>query len=331
MSFKSFSPLADLSLNDIVSIARQGARLELINAHTPQQEAERKRLERIQRSAAWVQEAMLEIESAAQTGFEPPAYYGINTGFGDNAGRATFRNVDEAERLSRNILISHTVGVGDHLPEDVVRAALAIRIVGLSQGFSGVRIEVLNTLIEMLNRGVFPAVPSQGSLGASGDLAPLAHLFLPMSMPLPGEDTSIPGVTGYCYLDGKLVPGADGMADAGIPQVRLGAKEGLALTNGTAISLAIALLTLHDAWQVVAASQLSLAMTVDALRGFRDAFLPQINGLRSGDQAQVAAAILDHLRGSSLARGDESTDLDASDGPPQDPYCIRCAPAVLGA
>src|SRR5258707_5401851 len=144
MTVSSFSPLTDLSLEDIVTIARQDGRLQLIDSKTPRSDSERQRLGRIQRSAAWVQAAMREIESAAQTGIEPPAYYGINTGFGDNAGRATFRNVDESERLSRNILVSHTVGVGDHLPEDVVRAALAIRIVGLSRGYSGVRIDVLN-------------------------------------------------------------------------------------------------------------------------------------------------------------------------------------------
>ncbi len=327
----TFSPLADLSLDDVVAIARQGAQLEPIHERTPRNEAQRQRLDRIRRSAQWVQSAMREIESAAERGTEPPAYYGINTGFGDNAGRATFQHVDEAERLSRNILISHTVGVGEHLPEDVVRAALAIRVVGLSKGYSGVRIEVLNTLIEMLNRGVYPAVPSQGSLGASGDLAPLAHLFLPMSMPLPDEDTTVPGATGYCYLNWRIVTGAEAMAAAGIAQVRLGAKEGLALTNGTAITLALALLALHDASQIIRASQMSLAMSVDALRGFRDAFLPHINALRSPEQAQAARTILDHLRGSTLARGDVAIDLPASEGPPQDPYCIRCAPAVLGA
>src|SRR5258706_16151947 len=170
----------------------------------------------------------------------------MNPGFGRNAGRAIFTWVEQAERLSRNLLLSHTVGVGDPLPEDVVRAALLIRIVSLSRGYSGVRVEVINTLIEMLNRRVYPLVPAQGSLGASGDLAPLAHLVIPLSAPLPGEDTSQPGITGWCYLDGKIVSGAEAMAAAGISQIRLGAKEGVALINGTAISTAIAVLALHD-------------------------------------------------------------------------------------
>src|SRR5207244_2699021 len=145
----------------------------------------------------------------------------------------------------------------------------------------GVRIEVINTLIGMLSRHVYPAVPAQGSLGASGDLAPLAHLVIPLSAPLPGEDLTNPWLTGQCYLDGKLVSGAEAMAAAGIPQIRLGAKEGVALINGTAISAAIAVLALYDAQQLVAAAQLALAMTIEAMRGFRDAFLRHINRLCS--------------------------------------------------
>src|SRR5262249_40948689 len=146
------------------------------------------RMRRIERSSAWVQSAMREVEQAAEQGREPAAYYGINTGFGDNAGRSTFKRVEEAEYLSRKLLLSHCVGAGDHLPEDAVRAALLIRIVSLAHGYSGIRSAVINTLIEMLNRRVYPAVPSQGSLGASGDLAPLAHMVIPLSEPLSGED-----------------------------------------------------------------------------------------------------------------------------------------------
>src|SRR5262249_35391261 len=151
--------------------------------------------------------AMRQVEVSS----EPAAYYGINTGFGDNAGRATFKHVDEAEILSRKLLLSHTIGVGDPLPYDVVRAAFLIRIVSLARGYSGVRVELINTLIEMLKQGIYPVVPSQGSLGASGDLAPLAHLVIPLSRPLPGENLSQPGITGYCFLDGKIVSGLEAM------------------------------------------------------------------------------------------------------------------------
>ena len=327
----TYSALTDLSIADVIAVARGDGQilpLDEANANTP---SEQQRLHRVRQSVAWVQAAMVEVEAAASEGRVATAYYGINTGFGDNAGRATFTRVEQAERLSRNLLLSHTVGVGDPLPEDVVRAALLIRIVSLSRGYSGVRVEVINTLIEMLNRRVYPVVPAQGSLGASGDLAPLAHLVLPLSKPLPDEDTARPGVTGLCFLDGKQVSGAEAMQAVGIPQIQIGAKEGVALINGTAISTAVAVLALHDAKQIVKATQIALAMSVDALRGFRDAFLPYINELRSGDQAAAAATILSYLRGSTLARGDANVDLSSVDGPPQDPYSIRCGPVVLGA
>ena len=313
------SPFAPLTLPALLDIARDGAGMEPIR---PGQSA------RLERSAAWVAAA---VEQIAAGDAEPIPYYGINTGFGDNAGRAAFRRVEDAERLSRNLLLSHTTGVGEPLPEDVVRAALAIRITSLSRGYSGVRPLLINGLIEMLNRGVYPVVPAQGSLGASGDLAPLAHLVLPLSAPLPGEDPDRPGATGYCFLDGRRVTGAEAMRAAGIDPVRLGAKEGVALINGTAISAAIGALALHDARQVMTAAHLAAAMSADALRGFRDAFLPHANRLRSAYQAAAAATILHHLRGSTLIRGAAAVDLPATEGPPQDPYCLRCAPAVYGA
>jgi histidine ammonia-lyase len=221
--------------------------------------------------------------------------------------------------------------VGDPLALDVVRAALAIRIASLARGYSGVRPVVINTLIEMLNAGVFPVVPAQGSLGASGDLAPLAHMVLPLSAPLPGEDPATPGATGWCFLNGAVVTGAEAMRAAGLEQVTLGAKEGVALINGTAVSAAIGALALFDARLIVEASQIGLALCVDAMRGFRDAFLPHHNRLRSAYQAAAAGRVLDYLEGSTLARGAANADLDPAEGPPQDPYSIRCAPALVGA
>jgi len=325
---ETYSPFAPFSIDAIVALARQGAKLEplapieLLSNPSPARA-------RLERSAAWVAATMQAVEDDPHG--TPPAYYAINTGFGDNAGRAAFRHVEEAARLSRNLLLSHTIGVGDYLPEDVVRAALAIRVASLTHGYSGVRPVVINTLIAMLNGGVYPAVPSQGSLGASGDLAPLAHLVLPISAPLPGEDTSLPGATGFCFLDGQLVPGAEAMRAAGIPQIRLGAKEGVALINGTTISLAIAALAVHDARQIVAASQVGAALTAEALRGFRDAFLPYTHRVRSAHQSGAAAKLLALLDGSTLLRGGAEHDLPTREGPPQDPYCLRCAPVVFGA
>jgi histidine ammonia-lyase len=314
--------LKPLTIGEVVAVARDFAYVQPIDPAAPHIQ-----VQRMQRSAAWVTEAMTEVEKTDA----PLAYYGINTGFGDNAGRAVFKHSTDAERLSRNLLLSHSVGVGTPLPEDVVRAALLIRVNSLAKGYSGVRITVINTLIAMLNQRVYPVVPSQGSLGASGDLAPLAHLVLPVSAPLDGEDTDRPGATGFCFVNGAIVPGREAMTAAGIPQIRLGAKEGVALINGTAISLAIGLLAVHDLERIIAATEVGLAMTIDSLRGFRDPFLAPINAIRSNGQAYSARRIHGLLAGSTLARGDFDVDLTQHDGPPQDPYCIRCAPAVMGA
>jgi histidine ammonia-lyase len=319
------SPFDALTVEALVNIARHGGTFAPI---TPDASPAYRRLAQ---SAAWVEGAMEAVERAASEGREPPAYYGINTGFGDNAGRATFRHRDEAAALSRKLLLSHTIGVGEHLPYDVVRAALALRIRSLAQGYSGVRVEVINTLIAMLTRGVYPAVPAQGSLGASGDLAPLAHLVLPLSAPLPDEPPDLPGATGHCYLDGQMVTGAEAMAVAGIAQVRLGAKEGVALINGTAISTAIGVLALHDAEQLLPASAAATAMAMEAMRGFRDAYLPYTHSVRNRSQAAWAAHLGALVTGSTLVRGDADIDLSAGDGPPQDPYSLRCAPVVFGA
>ncbi|MBX3086017.1 MAG: aromatic amino acid lyase [Anaerolineae bacterium] len=322
---RAISPLAELTIENLVSIARGGNTLQPL---TPRDDA---RYARIEQSAAWINQAMIEVEQAAAQDHEPTAYYAINTGFGDNAGRATFRDRGQAEQLSRKLLLSHSIGVGDPLPYDVVRAALALRIVSLTHGYSGVRVEVINTLIAMLNRGVYPVVPAQGSLGASGDLAPLAHLVLPLSAPLADEAPDLPGATGFCFLDGKIVTGAVAMAAAGIPQMRLGAKEGVGLINGTAISTAIAVLALYDARQLLNASIAAAALSAEAMLAFRDAFLPHVHRLRNRYQAEAAARLHDLVDGSTLIRGDTTIDLPASDGPPQDAYSLRCAPVIFGA
>ncbi len=306
-----------LSLAEIVDVARYRRRV-----------APLVRTDRLQQSAAWVNSTLNGVRAP---GTKPPAYYGINTGFGDNAGRAAFDTVEQAEQLSRNLLISHCIGVGEPLPEDAVRAALLIRAASLARGYSGVRPVVIETLIAMLNADIYPVVPAQGSLGASGDLAPLAHLVMPLSAPLPGENTDLPGVTGFCYHNGHQIAGAEAMQRAGIAQIRLGAKEGVALINGTAISSAIAVLALIDAERLYEWSTTALTLSLEAMCGFRDAFLPHINRLRSPAQAAFAADVLDRVTGSTLLRGDADSDLSAEDGPPQDPYSLRCAPAVMGA
>ncbi len=174
-------------------------------------------------------------------------------------------------------------------------------------------------------------MPAQGSLGASGDLAPLAHLALVLSAPVPGEDPH-PGANGLAYHNGVLMDGAAAMAAAGIPRVLLGAKEGVALINGTAATCGIGALAYHDAFQTLAASEIVLLLTMEALRGYRDAVLPHLHAVRGHDGTGARREFLYRLlQGSTLVRGDAHIDLDPAQGPPQDPYCLRAAPVVLGA
>jgi histidine ammonia-lyase len=317
------------TIDDVVRIARQNAPLHPLPESAPPGTDLAARIERVERSAGWVQRTMDEIEHT--NGRDPLVIYGVNTGFGDNAGRAVFRHQSEAAQLSRNLLLSHAIAAGDPLPADVVRATMLIRANTLAQGYSGVRREVINTLVAMLNRDVLPAMPGQGSLGASGDLAPLAHLALVLSAPVPGEDPH-PGANGYAFHGGVLMDGAAAMAAAGIPRVLLGAKEGVALINGTAATCGIGALAYHDAFNTLAASEIVLLLTMEALRGYRDAVLPHVHAVRGhAGQARVASFLYRLLEGSTLVRGDAHIDLDPAQGPPQDAYSLRAAPVVLGA
>ncbi|MBN2302984.1 MAG: histidine ammonia-lyase [Anaerolineae bacterium] len=325
---------APLRLADVVRVARENVPVTPLPDHAPDgpDHAElAARFARIEASAAWVQHTIDEIEAADREGRDPLAIYGVNTGFGDNAGRSALRHADEARLLTRNLIVSHTVGVGDRLPPDAVRASMLIRANTLAQGYSGVRREVINTLVAMLNRGVLPVMPAQGSLGASGDLAPLAHLALVISAPLPGEPPH-PGANGQAVYQGKVMDGAAAMQAAGIARIVLGAKEGVALVNGTAVSAGIGVLAWQDAFQTLTASEIVLAMSLEALSGFRDAYLPHSHAIRGHHGQMRVAVFMEHLlQGSSLVRGDAHTDLDPGEGPPQDPYSLRVAPTVLGA
>lgn len=316
---------ADLTIEDVVRVARKRLPVEpLPDGPSPPDDPRAPLVQRVQKSAAWIRDAV-----ECSTG-SPTAIYGINTGFGANAGKAVFTDPQDAWRLSRNLVASHAAGTGDWLDEDIVRAAMLIRAHGLAQGYSGVRVEVINTLAAMLNAGITPAVPEQGSLGASGDLAPLAHLALALSAPSEGEDN--PQMTQLAFYGGALVPAAEAMAAAGIPRIVLGPKEALALINGPTFSAAIAALALYDAERLLHVTQSALAMSIEAMRGYRDAYLPLVHALRrmAGQQA-IAANVYEMLAGSTLARGDATSDLCREDSPPQDPYCLRCAPQVLGA
>jgi histidine ammonia-lyase len=239
--------------------------------------------------------------------------YGINTGFGLLAKKHI--EPDQLARLQRNLILSHAVGTGELLSDAVVRLILLMKIGSLARGYSGVRPLIVDTLIALFNAGIMPAIPSQGSVGASGDLAPLAHMTLAML-----------GV-GQVRVKGELVAASEALAVAGIEAVELGPKEGLALINGTQVSTALALDGLFMAERLLEAAMVSGALSLDAARGSDAPFDPRVHAVR-GQPGQIAAASIyrelvsgSAIRASHLV-GDERV---------QDPYSLRCQPQVMGA
>lgn len=329
---------AGLDLEQVARVARQRPSVGLLD--------DRAVGARFLATSAWV----LDV---AATGEEP--YYGINTGFGSKANSVLPRS--DMQWVSRNLIVSHAAGVGEYLPIEVVRAAMLIRANSLLRGFSGVRLEVVNMLLTLLNEGVTPAVPRYGSLGASGDLAPLSHLAQVFTRS-PGGAVATPTIDGHYDESGNafieadaarsslvaarterragtarhygLVPGRTALEMIGRDPLVLGPKEGLALNNGTTFSAAIAGLAIHDAERLVYHAEITTALVVEATLGFRDAFLPQIHLVRGHPGQQGSAArILGYLDGSGLADG--GADSDPRVKPPQDPYSVRVAPQVFGA
>ena len=275
-------------------------------------------------SQEWLQGVVDSMGPGKQT----PPIYSINTGFGSLAGRQAFAEPSDAAELSRRLVLSNAAGVGRNVDEEVVRATMFIRIVSLTQGHSGVRPEIISTLAAMLNAGVCPAIPEYGSLGASGDLIPLAHVAIVMSRPHTGEDEELD--SGEALLDGKIVSGIAAMAAAGIERLPLGAKDGLALLNGTSFSCAQAALALYDAQNLLETAQITAAMSIEALMGFGDAFIDELHQARGQrGQIEVADRIRELLAGSTLVDGNASTDPVRQ--PPQDAYSLRCVPQVFGA
>ena len=237
--------------------------------------------------------------------------YGITTGFG--AFKDQLISADEVEKLQENIILSHAVGVGPLLDDRAVRAMMLIRANTLSKGHSGIRLETINLLLELLNRDILPVIPSKGSLGASGDLAPLAH----MSLPLLG--------IGQVKMDGQVVEAIDALQRAGLKPVKLAAKEGLALTNGTTMMTALGALLVSEAESLVKTANCAGALSLEAQNGTLRAFLPQIHNARPQSfQAETAAQIRGLLAGSQLTRPDNSSNV-------QDAYTLRCIPQVHGA
>ncbi|MEX0810003.1 MAG: histidine ammonia-lyase [Dongiaceae bacterium] len=242
--------------------------------------------------------------------------YGINTGFGSLA-RARIADGDLAE-LQRRLVLSHMAGTGAALDDRVVRLVLALKAASLAQGFSGVRRQIVEMLIALYNKNVLPIIPAQGSVGASGDLAPLAH----MSALLIGHGKAKLGTK----AGGRIVTAKKALAAAGLKPIVLGAKEGLALLNGTQVSTALALTALIDAQMLLASAIVTGTMSVDAAAGSDVPFDPRIQAVR-GQTGQVAVATIYRrlLKGSQIR--ESHLDCDRV----QDPYSLRCQPQVMGA
>lgn len=282
-----------LAPRDVVAVARDGRPIELGAAALQRLGASRQDLER-----------------AIAAG---EVLYGVNTGFGS----LSKQRIEGAQlrEIQRNLILSHAAGVGEPLPADVVRAMLLLLAASLCRGLSGVRPMLVDRLVLLLNAGVTPVVPSVGSVGASGDLAPLAHAALVLL----GE--------GEAWFDGKLLSGQEVLSQLGLEPVELEAKEGLALINGTHLMAASAALVLEDVDRVVRAALCAAAMSIDACRG-TDAFLDaRVHDARGQDgQSRAAARLRALIDGSQIIPSHLHDDARV-----QDPYSLRCAPQIMGA
>ena len=238
--------------------------------------------------------------------------YGVNTGFGQLASVRI--SDDELAQLQTNLVRSHAVGVGEDLDDDIVRLTMLMKVIALAEGFSGVRLELVEVLCEMVNHNIYPRIPSRGSVGASGDLAPLAH----MTGALLGE--------GEVRVNGSLMPAAVALEHAGIKPLRLAPKEGLALLNGTQVSTALALAAVFRTENLMAAVMVAGAMSSDAIKGSDTPFDKRIQNVRGhGGQIAVAGVLRELMHGSDIRASHQECDRV------QDPYSIRCQPQVVGA
>ena len=281
---------ADLKVDDVVAVVR-GRPVALDDAALP----------KIQRSRAAVDQLVDEGRIA----------YGITTGFGRFKDKLISR--DQVKQLQLNLVRSHAVGVGPKLDQKTVRAMLLVRANTLAMGFSGVRPEVVQLLLAMLNAGVHPEIPSQGSLGASGDLAPLAHLALVLI----GE--------GFANLEGERMSGGEALKKAGLKPIELQAKEGLALLNGTTFMVGLGARLVRRAINLVISADIAACMTLEALKGTDRAYDARAHAVRPHPrQIDCAAFLRKLLDNSEMLRTDDPNNV-------QDPYTLRCVPQVHGA
>ncbi len=280
-----------LSIQDVVTVARRGTRVEITDEAIDRMNASRVLIDRLASGDAPI--------------------YAVNTGVGLLANVRIPR--EDLDQLQRNVIRSHSAGVGDPLARDVVRAMMLIRANVLAKGLSGIRPLVAERLCDLLNNGVTPVVPSQGSVGASGDLAPLAH----MALVLIGE--------GEAEFRGTIYPGAQALSLAGIETIDLHPKEGISLINGTQAMLAIACLELDAAETLTDTADVLCAMTLDALRGTPRAFDPRIHEARPHPgQMETAQRLRLLLQGSEIRQSHIGCQRV------QDAYSLRCVPQVHG-
>lgn len=280
-----------LTLEDFVNVARNNYKIQLT------EDAEAK----VNRARALVDRFVSEDK----------VVYGITTGFGK------FSDVvitgDETMELQKNLIISHSCGVGNPLDVEIVRGVMLLRINALAKGFSGIRLSTLATLVEMLNKGVHPIIPEKGSLGASGDLAPLSHMVLVLM----GE--------GEAIYNGELMSGKAAMEKAGITPVRLTSKEGLSLINGTQVMTSVGALTIYDAINLSKTADIAASLTAEALNGIVDAFDEKVHMVRPHEgQINAAKNLLTIL-------GDSKMTTRQGELRVQDAYSLRCTPQIHGA
>ena len=281
----------DLTLEQVIAVARGGEKVEM----TPE-------------SKTAVNKAREYVDQKLK---EKAVIYGLTTGFGEFS--KVYIPQELTATLQRNLIISHACGMGEPLPEQVVRAAMLLRCNALSKGHSGIRLSTIETMLAMLNKGVHPVIPEKGSLGASGDLAPLSHIVLVML----GE--------GEAFYKGVRMSGKLAMKKAGIPTIELAAKEGLALINGTQIMMGVACNVVWDALDLMKTADIAAAMTCEAQLGIKKAFDHKLHDVRGHKgQKDTAANLLQILEDSQLA-------FDLNPDKVQDAYAIRCVPQIHGA
>lgn len=281
-----------ITIDSLVDVARNGALVELSREALQKTAASRRLID------DWIEQGKV--------------IYAVTTGFGGLCRRTI--GAEDARHLQVNLLLSHSAGVGHPFDPEIVRATMAVRLQDLAQGYSGIRPETIMALAQMLNQGVVPVVPEQGSVGASGDLCPMSHL----SLVLIGQ--------GEAYYQGRRMPGARALAEAGLAPITLEAGEGVALINGTQVMSAITTLAVHDALRLAKVCDIACAMSLEVLMGSNTEFAPRIHRIRPHAGQIDAAANM-----ARLTAGSEIISSHKDCGRVQDAYTLRCSPQIHGA